>query len=275
MIVGQGVSGSRVLGSLKLWKYSCKHANKAKRITWWKQSAELSMFFSVCLEEGSRKGSFRYSLGCLLATRMGLRPGALPIKRQRAHPAGSQLIALWGNTFPCIGLSVYSFVLLKHMCQWHSETPSFQHLTLHRWGFFCCITRDVHTGQLPCVVCQTWGHGAAWVHMGDWHTAGADLTLSFYVSKRIVPFSAWLHCAFPGDSSANIQWAEVFGLLFPVFGTVMVFANPQVWSLILALGQTWWSALQRPIMLFCPESVLLNILLMTLKKTKSKYKIRK
>lgn len=73
---------------------------------------------------------------------------------------------------------------------------------------------------MQAVGIQEWGPTA---HGGSIHTTGVDLAL-LYVDKSIVPSSAQPHCVFLGDSNTKMQWAEVFELVFPVVGTVVIFA---------------------------------------------------
>lgn len=129
------------------------------------------------------------------------------------------------------------------------QTPSFQYFRLHRLEFFLYSSRGVHTDERPS------DHGK------PTQTIGVDLALSLpHVSKSSVPCSStalYLPWQFQYlDSVGRSVWTSVpCGWYRDV-----LCAPPYIWSPPLALGfSTWCPAPLRPIMVLCPESVLLNI----------------
>lgn len=167
---------------------------------------------SPCWERQSHMHSLPSPSGHI---RMGLGPGTLRNQEIKSpHSLFQSYRLMWEY------LSLFEgpwMFLLPGMCingpQAYPLLSAFQ-IPQGRDGGPSCGTRRIHAGQLFCIGCQE-GNVMA---MGDQHTTGADILL--YVSKIVVPSSAWLHCAFFGDSNIKTQlW-----LLFLMVDTVMISA---------------------------------------------------
>lgn len=149
-----------------------------------------------------------------------------------------QAITLCGSTFTCCMLSEYSFIL----CPWPSWPWGPQALTIQCFRFHSGVVSPSPVSERgahrPVTLCQL--SGVPTSDDGDTHIIGADLALCLlYVSKSVVPSSAWLCCIFLGDFDTKMQWAEGFELWLAVGWTLL--SSMEVESSLALLTGAWCS----------------------------------
>lgn len=141
---------------------------------------------------------------------MGLDLEIFPYQEIKSPCSLCGLPALCGNIFPCFWLSVSSFVLLKHVCQWPLGIPSasfsISDSTGERVRSLCCSMRRVPVGKLPHI-CYS-----------ERPTIKPSITLSLlYVSKGL--FHPMLDCLVSSlrsllpDAVCRSVWRPLLGLV--------------------------------------------------------------
>jgi hypothetical protein len=98
-------------------------------------------------------------------------------KKSIEHPACSEIIALCGGVFPGFRLKVYSFVLLKHVCQSPLGTPWALSISNSMEEFFY-HSRRLCIGQLLFI--GSWG--SEYLVLKFIHNMEANLTVSSLLS---------------------------------------------------------------------------------------------
>lgn len=192
---------------------------------------------------------------------MGLGLGTLPYQEMKSLHCLRQAPCLVWEYLSLLQTQGLSFVLLKHVCQW----PSVTHLAFSisgSTGWSPSATAQKLCIQANCPVsavglggweCWPWGTNT---HYWSW-----SCTVSSLSKKKHCSISYLTKLCFP----SQLQYQDAVGrsictstpggwrsddLCYP----------PCSWCLPLAMGTgAWYFALQSPMMLFCLESVLLNV----------------
>ena len=135
--------------------------------------------YSYCWEKQVSCSVFQPQLSC---GRVGLGPGTLPHKRQRAHTASTQPVP---GASPCVGISFLvsgaesTLLSLLKVCAEYGTCPA-PLLQLSSEGMgqgsFHCGVRGVRGGQFPCVAHRE----RDILVMGDWHPLLKLILLSFF-----------------------------------------------------------------------------------------------